>query len=387
MEIKNLTQAASRIKKAAEHKERIILYSDSDLDGISALIILREAIKSVGGHVAADVFPNREHDGYGITEKALAELTHFAPALLVVTDLGISNFEEVRRARKLGFEVIIIDHHEILESVPEANIVVDPKQPGDEYPFKFFAACGLAFLVAKAMLGPKLSPALERSFLELAALGTVADMMPRQQDNLLIIEQGTDAFFESWRPGIRAFLEREEELVRESRQIAMEQMIGLLNVRDVADGYPGGFRLLTTESMEEARAMVEDFSQQTKIRRERVRQLAQEVRKRIASKKDEPLVFEGDESFDYELLGSVASIITNEEVKPVFLFKKREDGSLGSARAPSGFNTVQAMEQCKDLLERYGGHPPASGFRLKNENLEKFRASLAAYFKNHVRTA
>ncbi|MBI4122911.1 MAG: DHH family phosphoesterase [Parcubacteria group bacterium] len=385
MEIKNLTKAAARIRQAAVRLERIILYGDADLDGISSLIILGEAIKSLGGTVAATTFPNREHDGYGLTPKALAELKHLAPALLIVADLGIGNFEEVKEAKKLGFEVIIIDHHEILGRVPVADIVVDPKQPGDEYPFKGFAACGLAFLTAKAMLGSKLSPALERSFLELAALGTVADMMPRQQDNLLIIEQGMDAFFESWRPGIRAFLEREEELVRESRQVAMEQMVGLLNVRDMADGYPGGFRLLTTQSMDEARAMVEDFSQKTKIRRERVRQLAQEVRKRIALKKEEPLVFEGDESFDYELLGSVASIITNQEAKPVFLFKKRKEGSLGSARASSGFNTVQAMEQCKDLLERYGGHSPASGFRLKNENLEKFNACLADYFKTHVR--
>ena len=117
-----------------------------------------------------------------------------------------------------------------------------------------------------------------------------------------------------------------------------------------------------------------------------MRQLAQEVRKRIASKKDELFVFEGDESFDYELLGSVASIITNEEDKPVFLFKNREEGNLGSVRAPSGFHTVHAMERCQDLLERYGGHAQASGFRLKNENLEKFNACLAEYFKTYVRT-
>ncbi|MBI4217242.1 MAG: hypothetical protein HY603_00330, partial [Parcubacteria group bacterium] len=180
--------------------------------------------------------------------------------------------------------------------------------------------------------------------------------------------------------------EQEEELVRENRQLALEKMIGVLNVRDVSEGYPGAFRLLTTQSLEEAQEMVEDFSKQGKIRRERVRQLAQEVRKRIASKKDEPFVFEGDESFDYELLGSVASIITNEEDKPVFLFKKREGESLGSVRAPSGFHTVRAMEQCQDLLERYGGHAQASGFRLKNENLEKFSACLAEYFKTYVRT-
>ena len=386
MEIKNLAAAAVRIRQAAVSKERIILYGDSDLDGVSSLIILGEAIKSLGGTIAANVFPNREHDGYGITLKALDEIKPHAPALLVVADLGITNFEEVKIAKRLGFEVIIIDHHEIVQSVPEADIVVDPKQPGDDYPFKGFAACGLAFLVAKAVLGNKISSSLEQSMLELAALGTVADMMPKKEDNLAIVEQGTDAFFESWRPGIRAFLEQEEELVRENRQLALEKMIGVLNVRDVSDGHPGAFRLLTTQSLEEAQEMVEYFSKQGKIRRERVRQLAQEVRKRIASKKDELFVFEGDESFDYELLGSVASIITNEEDKPVFLFKNREEGSLGSVRAPSGFHTVHAMERCQDLLERYGGHAQASGFRLKNENLEKFNACLAEYFKTYVRT-
>ena len=385
MEIKNLEQAASRIKQASQRKERIILYGDADLDGIASVIILSEAVRSIGGGIAAYAFPNRERDGYGINVKALEDLKTHAPALLVAVDLGIGNFEEVKKARALGFEVIIIDHHEVLGKIPEAHIVVDPKQPGDEYPFKGFAACGLAFLVAKAMFNNQLPSSLEKSFLELAALGTVADMMPRKDDNLAIIEKGTEAFFESWRPGIRAFLEQGNEMGKDSTRGALEQMIGLLNVRDVVAGYPGGFRLLTTESAEKAKAMVEDFSEQAKIRRERVRQLVQEVRPGIAAKKEEPLVFEGEESFDYELLGSVASVIAQEEQKPVFLFKRRKEESLGSCRAPSGFHTVQAMEQCKEFLVRYGGHPQASGFALQNEHLEQFKNCLSEYFNAHGR--
>src|SRR3990167_9229755 len=205
--IKNLTKAANRIKKAIAQRERIVLYGDADMDGVTSVLIADEAIKSLGGNVVAYYFPEREKEGYGVTPKALEYLKQYAPALLVTFDLGISNFKEIPMAKKLGFDVIIVDHHKVLDRLPKADIIVDPKQPGDTYPFKEFAACGLSLQLAKAILGKNLSDALYQSMVELAAMGTIADMMVREQDNVKIIQEGFDAIPYSWRPGIRAFLE------------------------------------------------------------------------------------------------------------------------------------------------------------------------------------
>ena len=180
--IKNLTKAANRIKKAIAEKERIVLYGDADLDGVTAVLIAEEAIKSLGGNVAAYYFPEREKEGYGITPKALEYLAQYAPGLLVMFDLGISNFEEIPMAKRLGFAVIVVDHHKVLEKLPKADIIVDPKQPGDAYPFKEFAACGLSLQLAKALFRKNMSNTLYQSMAELAALGTIADMMAKDQD-------------------------------------------------------------------------------------------------------------------------------------------------------------------------------------------------------------
>lgn len=144
MEIKNLKKVADRIKKAIKNKERIILYGDADLDGSSSVIILQESIKNLGGQVAAVYFPDREIEGYGISKDGLEYLKRFSPALLITLDCGISNIKEVSLAKKMGFSVIIIDHHEILDKIPKAEIVVDPKQKGDRS-FKGFANAGLTF--------------------------------------------------------------------------------------------------------------------------------------------------------------------------------------------------------------------------------------------------
>lgn len=381
--IKNLKKGAARLKKAVAKKERIILYGDSDLDGTTSVIIMEQAIKSIGGEITAIHFPDREKEGYGITTHSLNELKKYAPALLITVDLGISNIQEVLDAKKLGFEVMIIDHHKVLEKVPEADIVIDPKQPGDKYPFKEFAACGLTFRVAEALFDGKLPNALRKTLIELAALGTIADMMKREEDNLQIIHEGLEALEDSWNPGIRAFLETEPYASYENIQVKVQQMISVLNVRDVKDGFPASFRLLTCPSFEKAKEMLKEFAEQNRERKERIRDLADEVRERISLQKPGPIVFEGGGGFEFMHLGAVASIIEREEKKPTFIFKREEKESLGSVRAPEGKDTVQAMQYCAKLLKTYGGHPQASGFRIKTENLDKFHTCLEEYFAKH----
>lgn len=383
VQIKNLTKAANRIKKAIAEKESIILYGDADLDGVSSVIIAQEAIRSLGGDVTAVYFPDREKEGYGITRKALDVLKAHSPALLIAFDLGISNFEEIPIAKKLGFDVVVVDHHKVIDKLPKADIIVDPKQPGDAYPFKEFAACGLSFRLAEAVIGKDMSESLRKNMVELAALGTVADMMARKQDNIALIEEGLEALFYSWRPGIRAFLESDLFSDMRNRNARVNQMIGILNVRDARSGKPGAYRLLTSPSLPKAKKMLEVFIGKNRIRREQIERVVEEVRMRIFHKKGDPMVFEGGEAFEFMLLGAVASIISQEAGKPTFVFKQGEQEILGSVRAPSGFDTVEAMHSCADFLDTYGGHPQASGFRTSSSKRENLKTCLFEYFTSH----
>ena len=177
--IKNLQKAASRILKAVRNKEKFIIYGDADLDGVASVIILKESIRNLGGDIVAIYFPDRETEGYGITEKGLDFLKEFSPALFITLDLGIGNFEEVKLAKKLGFEVIIIDHHQVIGKIPQAAVVVDPKRKDDSYPFKGLATAGIAFKLSEVLLKEKLTKKLRENLLELVALATIADIMTR----------------------------------------------------------------------------------------------------------------------------------------------------------------------------------------------------------------
>ncbi len=372
--IKNLKKAANRISKAIESKEKIILYGDADLDGASSVIILKEAISSLGGEVSEIYFPDREIEGYGITKTALKHLKKLAPALLVAVDCGIGNIEEVKIAKKLGFSVIIIDHHKVLGKIPKADIVVDPLQKGDNYPFKGFSATGIVFKTVEALLGDKMSESLRGSFLQLVALATIADMMPKVEDNKVYIEEGMMYLKNSWRPGIKLFLEA-NFLKRYPIQEKVSRMISMMNIRDVEDKFPTSFRVLTATDSKELENMIWDLKEKTEIKRERIREMAQEAEERIMEK-EEPIVFEGDESWDYPLISAVAAIAVRNFGKPAFVFKKMKKESQGTVRVPDGVDSVILMGKCKELVITYGGHPKASGFRIKNKNLKKFKACL-----------
>jgi len=374
MEIKNLKKAAKRILKAIKDKEKIILYGDADLDGVSSVIILKETIKNLGGEVTALFFPDREKEGYGISKEGLNSLKKFAPAILIALDCGIGNFKEIKLAKKLGFEVMVIDHHEILDKLPEARIIVDPKQKGDTYLFKELATVGIIFKLSEILLKNKMSQKLRKNFLELVAIATLADMMPQIKENQIFIEEGLSALEDSFRPGIRAFLTI-DSFENYNLNQKVSKIISILNVRDVENSLPAAFRLLTTSSLEEAKEMIERLSEKNKWRKEKIKDIYETIERKL-SKNEEDIIFEGDENWDFTLISPVASILAKKYKKPAFIFKKLEKESQGTVRVPMGIDSVALMKKCKKYLITYGGHPQASGFRIKNENLEKFKQCL-----------
>jgi len=380
MEIKNLQKAADRILRAINDKEDIIIYGDSDLDGVTSVIILKECIKNLGGDVTAIYFPDRETEGYGVNEKAIANLKQYSPALFITLDCGVGNFSEIRLLKKLGFSVIVIDHHEILGKIPQADIVVDPKQKGDKYPFKYFANVGIVYRLSKLLLGDKMTDNLKKDFLELAAMATIADMMPQTDDNEEIIIEGLSSLKNSWRPGIQALLSL-QSFSSLSLMHQVNKMNSLLNIRNVEDNMPVAFRLLTISDFDEAGKMVEKLLKKNAEKRRKIKEIVEQIERKILGNK-ENIIFEGSFAWELILLGIVAAILSQKYGKPVFLYRKSKDNSQGSIRAPEDYNVVEAMKACKDYLVMYGGHPRAAGFRIENNNLEKFKECLIEYYDN-----
>ncbi len=377
-EIKNLKKAAQRIKKAIKGKENIVLYGDADLDGTVSLLILEEAIKSLGAEPSL-YFPERGVEGYGLNEGALKFISKYAPALLILMDCGIGNFKEVKQAKKLGFEVIIIDHHEILNGIPQASIVVDPKQKGDKYPFKFFAACGLIFKLTELLLGDKISSQLRQSFLELVALATLADMMPQIEDNQILIEDGLSSLSSTFRPGLRVFLKSFDEQNLSPRELAAK-IISVLQITEFEEHLTESYLLLSIQDEREAGRLLEVLLEKNTQRRQIIAALTEEISQKIALSPSS-IVFEGSAEIPHSSTGSLASRIKNKFKKPTFIFNSNQVLSRGSVRTPKGVNSLEALKHCHSLLEVYGGHSPASGFTVKNENLEKLKQCLTGYFE------
>jgi len=377
--IKNIEKAAERIKKAVQNKERIILYGDSDLDGISSVVILEGAIKNLGAHVDCAFFPDRENDGYGINLKALDMLKDKSPALLITLDLGIGNLKEVDVANEMGFEVIIVDHHEPLAGVPKASLIVDMKQTDDSYPFKGLANVGVTFNLCMEILGDGISQNLKNSFLELAALGTIADMVPQVEQNQEIIEEGLRSLKNTFRPALRAFLN-----ILGSGEVfegSLPKIISALNAAESVNFENESYMLLTSSSLSQCEEMAQKLLDKNRYKQEQVKNIIQEVERRISQSPDAPIIFEGDPSWKLTLAGPVASTMCTKYEKPAFIYKKMDKESCGSVRNPKGTNSVEAMKACDNFLMTYGGHANASGFRIKNEHLDKFKDCLKDFFR------
>ncbi|TET83894.1 MAG: hypothetical protein E3J36_02915, partial [Candidatus Nealsonbacteria bacterium] len=257
------------------------------------------------------------------------------------------------------------------------SIIIDPKQKGDKYPFKGLATAGIVFRLSEFLLKNIMTENLRKNFLELVALATIADMMPREEENKIFIEEGLESLESTFRPGIKAFFEMKAFESFEDFNRRVSKIISILNVRDVENNLPASFRLLTSSSLEESKVLVEKLLEKSKLRKEKIKEITERVEEKI-SREAEPIIFIGSPDWEFTLISTVASIICQRYQKPTFVFKKLETESIGTVRTPAGVDSVSLMKKCKKYPLTYGGHPLASGFRIKNENLEKFKKCLIA---------
>jgi len=375
--IKGMREAIDRIFEAIRKKEKIILYGDADPDGVASVIILKEALEILGNAPFFIYFPNRGKQGYGLNKKALEVLKRKAPALLITLDCGIGNFEEIEIASETGFEVIVIDHHQVLENLPKALIIIDPKQEQDEYPFKGLCTAGIVYKLVKSLFFEAQKEFEPDRFLELAMIATISDQMPRESENKKIIEQGLLCLPYTKRQGLKALIQ-----VSNLKEFHISEIINRIIPCLVSAGSRNykneAYLLLTEQSFEKAEKISKFLFKKNKLRKKRIKEIAEQVEKKIDSVL--PIIFLGEEDWPLTLTGTIASKLCHQYKKPVFIYNKGKIESQGSSRTPKEIDSVKAMSSCAELLETYGGHAQASGFRVKNKNLENFKNCLISYF-------
>ena len=383
-QMKNTKEVVERILKAVQKKEKIILYGDSDLDGAASVILLKEALEALSPiykkkDFLSVYFPNRETEGHGLNKLSLKNLAAFSPALLFTLDCGIGDAEEIELAKKMGLEVIVVDHHKVLPRIPDA-LIIDPKQEDDPYPFKDLCAAGVVYNLIKFLLNEAGVFADNRKYLELCALATISDQMPLIEENRKIVSEGLLAFLYTQRPGLKILSELTDYKgggVEEIRQ----KINPPLNSADFKDHLNETYLLLIEEDYETALSMAEALINKSKKKKENAREVYDEIMARIGDN-DSTVIFEGDPNWPLIALGGVASNLCNKFQKPVFLFKvNKQKENIGSARLPYGTDGVIAMTYCEEFLIGYGGHAAACGFRFKAENTEKFKEYLIKYFE------
>ena len=380
--LKGMREAADRIRLAAERGERIRIFGDYDADGVSATALASFTLRELGAAFDHAV-PHRTLEGYGLSVPAVEAAAEAGVRLIVTVDNGIAANEAIARASELGIDVVVTDHHEPPPGLPEACAIVNPKQPGCPYPFKGLAGVGVAFKLAHALLG---RPPLE--WTELAALGTIADLMPLIDENRFIVRHGLDRMRRTDRPGLRALLAAcgidPEKLNADAVAFGLAPRINAAGRLGSADP---AIRLLVTDDEAEAAACAAELDALNRERQKIVDAMVGEaeavwtdkVRAAEAAGRGAPRVLvAASEGWNVGVAGIVASKLIERHYRPAFVFAvDPETGAAkGSARSIPGFDLHAELTACADLLDHYGGHQAAAGMTLRADRLPELEARL-----------
>ena len=367
-----------RIGEAMEQKQKITIYSDYDADGTTAASILYLHLQSLGTDIHIYT-PHRHKEGYGLNIAAVQGIAKDNTKLLITVDCGITNVEEVRLAKEAGMDVIITDHHECPQTLPDADIIINPKLPGCEYPFRHLCGAGVAFKLVEALSGRQSALKL----IDLAALGTVADIVPLLGENRVIASLGIHKMRESACAGIRLLAEAAGINLKtiDSRSVSFG-LAPRINAASRMDDAKLAVALLTAlEENEEARGLAVLLCEHNKTRQ----QIEENILKEALQKLSETdlllnwaIVLE-DEGWNVGVIGIVCSQLCEMLARPVILFGREGENYIGSARSTDEINIFDALNRFSDLFVRFGGHARAAGLTVKKENLPILRQKLNEY--------
>lgn len=382
--MKDMDKAVSRIRAALENKEKIAVYGDYDVDGITSTCLLTHYLRSCGGEVCYYI-PCRLEEGYGVNCEALASLQREGVSLIITVDCGITAVEEVLYAKELGMDIVITDHHACKDELPAACAVVNPHRHDCDYPFKDLAGVGVALKVVLALAGQSQTRAILDEYADLAAVGTVADVMKLLGENRTLVCMGLTKLQSSRRIGLTTLM---QEAGTPKDRISSTTVGYCLAPRINAAGRMGqacmAAELILTEDGMEAERLSHELCE---LNRER-----QNVELGIFNSCTEQLDTEGRhdsivlaaEGWHQGVVGIVASRLSERYACPVFMICLQDGRGKGSCRSYGGFNLFCALEACTDLLEGYGGHALAAGFSILEENIPAFRARMLSLVKEET---
>jgi len=391
-------EAVARLRQALERQEEIVVYGDYDADGVCAATLVVSALRQVGARHVTTYLPDRFGEGYGLSRAAVENLKSKYPtaSLLVTVDCGIRSAAEVEYARSLGLETIVTDHHVLPPEVdgtnplPAAVAVLNPRRTDSRYPFAELAGVGVAYRLVEALFadlgsGPDGATLDATPYLDLVALGTVADVVPLVDENRLLVRWGLERMRQEPRPGLRALIE------------VSGVTPGMVNSGDV--GYRLGPRinaagrletaqlaldLLSAESQETALPLARKLDEQNR-ERQRLLEAQVAIAQGLLGEVDgQKILLVAHAELHEGIVGLVASRLVEHYCRPALVMRRGEDTTKGSARSIEGFHITEALDACGHLFERYGGHARAAGFTVRNENLDALRDELTRYADEHL---
>ena len=380
-QILGMHEAVERILAAIRQDELVVVYGDYDVDGVTATALLFEVLQKMGARVR-EYIPNRFDEGYGLNNEALETVQRSLGAKLVVTvDCGIRSQKEAEFARQLGLDMIITDHHTCSETLPCGIAVINPKQPGDPYLDKDLAGVGLAYKLAQALLTVQPAAGVNADhWLDLVALGTVADLAPLVGENRILVRRGLERIRQGQRQGLLSLIGA-AGLNRE-RINAADIGFGLgprLNAAGRLELALAAFRLLTATDLLEAGMLAQQLDNQNRERQQQTREIQARVEAMaLAENQDLALIFAADPDFNQGIVGLAASRLTDMYYRPAIVAYQNAEITRGSCRSIPGFHITDALDQCAELLVRHGGHAAAAGFTVQNANLAELVARLQA---------
>jgi len=374
----DMDRAVARLKKAQEKSEKVLIYGDYDVDGVTSSALLRRLLKRLG-IAAVNYIPHRMEEGYGLNSQVAEFAKSQKVQLLITVDCGINAFEPIEAVNAAGIDVIIIDHHEPDgDKLPPALAVIDPKRGDCLYPFKNLSAVGLVAKLTQAILG-----FMPEEDLDLVAIGTVADVVVLLGENRVFVKNGLPFIERTKKPGLRALLEVAKISGKKMKPYYIGFILGpRLNAAGRMDSASISLDLLLSEDPADAHALACSLEAHNQSRQKMQSLVVEEAMAMIEADeilKNQDIIVVYKEGWHKGVLGIVASRIVDKYYRPTIVISVEDGMGTGSARSVDGFHLHEALTNCAAVLDNYGGHKRAAGLRLKHHNIEIFRQVINDY--------
>ena len=372
--MKDMEIAVERIVKAIERKEKVIIYGDYDVDGITSTTVLKKFLKDLGLEVSYYI-PNRLNEGYGLNKTAVEKIVNEGYSLMITVDCGITGIEEIDYANSLGLEVIVTDHHEPVEELPKALAVIDNKRKDSTYPFRDLAGVGVAFKLCQALgmrLGLKEESYLK--YLDIVCVGTISDIVPLVDENRVITKLGLMLVKQTRNMGLKSIINSSGYTKIDSNTISFG-VAPRINACGRMGKAEEALELLLSNDIYKVNELTKRLNEHNKERQEIEKGIFESAVEKIEKEHldENRTIVVGGSGWHHGVIGIVSSKITDMYFKPSILLSFEEDGTgKGSGRSIPGFDLHDALMKCQDSLEKFGGHSMAVSVTIRKEKLEEF---------------